>query len=35
MGGALMLVMVAFVRNLVIGQVHSGHSDYEPVDRLM
>jgi hypothetical protein len=30
-----MLVMVAFVRNLAMGQAHSGHSGYEPVDRLM
>ena len=35
MGGAFMLVMVAFVRDLAIGQVLSGHADYEPVERLM
>jgi hypothetical protein len=35
MGGALMLVMVAFVRNLAIGQVHSGHSGYELVEGMM
>jgi hypothetical protein len=34
MGGALMLVMAAFVRILAIGQVHSGHSGYDPVERL-
>jgi hypothetical protein len=35
MGGALMLVMVAFGCNRVIGQVHSGPSGHEPVERLM
>jgi hypothetical protein len=35
MGGALKLVMVAFVRNLAIGEVHSGPSGHKPVERLM
>ncbi len=35
MGGTPMLVMVAFVCNLVIGQVHLGLSGHQPVERLM
>jgi hypothetical protein len=30
MGGSLMFAMVAFVCNLMIGQVHSGPSGCEP-----
>ena len=30
-----MLVMVAFVGNEAIGQLHTGPSGHEPVERLM
>ena len=35
MGETPMLVMVAFVRNLAIGEVHSGPSGHEPVEGLI
>jgi hypothetical protein len=35
MGGAPMLVMVAFMRNLAIGEVYSGPSGRKPVERRM
>jgi hypothetical protein len=35
MGEPPMLVVVDFVHNLEIGQVHSCPSDHEPIERLM
>jgi hypothetical protein len=35
MGENPMLLRVAFLRNLAIGQIHSCPSGHEPVERLM